>query len=143
MATSATLLLGRQPLCAIRIARASRSRIRHTRSVPPPSRQGTPLNRLSAEMEKRGIVPGSPESKLAGRRILSQLTEAFGRMILGAGFIHGDPHPGNIFVQEGGKVALIDCGQVRCLDLSSFTRSRSFPLCSGVWGMHMSPVSVL
>jgi len=84
--------------------------------------EGTPLNRLSAEMEKRGIVPGSPESKLAGRRILSQLTEAFGRMILGAGFIHGDPHPGNIFVQEGGKVALIDCGQVKQLPVSTRLR---------------------
>jgi len=75
--------------------------------------EGTPLNRLSAEMEKRGIKPGSPESQLAGRRILAQLTEAFGRMMLGAGFIHGDPHPGNIFVQPGAKVALIDCGQVK------------------------------
>ena len=73
---------------------------------------GTPLNRLAGEMEKRGIKPGSPESKLAGKRILTQLTEAFGRMILGAGFIHGDPHPGNIFVMEGARVALIDCGQV-------------------------------
>ena len=63
--------------------------------------EGTPLNRLAGEMEKRGIKPGSPESKIAGRRILEQLTEAFGRMMLGAGFIHGDPHPGNIFVQEG------------------------------------------
>ena len=26
-------------------------------------------------MEKRGIKPGSPESKLAGKRILTQLTE--------------------------------------------------------------------
>ena len=34
-------------------------------------------------------------------------------MILGAGFIHGDPHPGNIFVMEGARVALIDCGQVK------------------------------
>jgi len=75
--------------------------------------EGTPLNRLSGVMEARGIKPGSPESQLAGRRILSQLTEAFGRMMLGAGFIHGDPHPGNIFVQEGAKVALIDCGQVK------------------------------
>jgi len=75
--------------------------------------EGVPLNRLSSEMEKRGIVPGSAESQLAGRRILTQLTEAFGRMMLGAGFIHGDPHPGNIFVQPGAKVALIDCGQVK------------------------------
>ena len=53
--------------------------------------EGTPLNRLGDEMEKRGIKPGSPESKLAGRRILQQLSDAFGRMMLGAGFIHGDP----------------------------------------------------
>lgn len=74
---------------------------------------GTPLNRLADKMKERGIEPGSPESKLAGRRILTQLSEAFARMMLGAGFIHGDPHPGNIFVQEGARVALIDCGQVK------------------------------
>ena len=75
--------------------------------------EGTPLNRLQDKMKERGIEPGSPESILAGKRILTQLTEAFGRMMLGAGFIHGDPHPGNIFIQEGAKVALIDCGQVK------------------------------
>ena len=74
---------------------------------------GTPLSKLAGVMEERGIKPGSPESILAGKRILTQLTEAFGRMILGAGFIHGDPHPGNIFVMEGARVALIDCGQVK------------------------------
>ena len=75
--------------------------------------EGTPLNKLAGEMEKRGIKPGSPESIVAGERILTQLTEAFGRMMLGAGFIHGDPHPGNIFVQPGAQIALIDCGQVK------------------------------
>ena len=74
---------------------------------------GAPLNRLAATMAERGIEPGSAESQLAGRKILTQLTEAFGRMMLGAGFIHGDPHPGNIFVREGANVALIDCGQAR------------------------------
>jgi len=79
---------------------------------------GTPLNKLAGEMEKRGIKPGSPESKVAGVRILGQLSEAFGRMMLGAGFIHGDPHPGNIFVMEGARVALIDCGQVKQIPAS-------------------------
>jgi predicted unusual protein kinase regulating ubiquinone biosynthesis (AarF/ABC1/UbiB family) len=36
-------------------------------------------------------------------------------MIFGAGFIHGDPHPGNIFIGKGGKVSLIDCGQFKSL----------------------------
>lgn len=79
---------------------------------------GTPLNRLSEAMEAKGIVAGSPEAKIAGRRILDSLSLAFGRMIFGAGFVHGDPHPGNIFVGEGGKVSLIDCGQFKALSKS-------------------------
>jgi len=76
---------------------------------------GVPLNQLGKRMEERGIKPGSPEAKIAGRRILNALSTAFGRMIFGAGFIHGDPHPGNIFIGEGGKVSLIDCGQFKAL----------------------------
>ncbi|CAB9498854.1 protein kinase UbiB [Seminavis robusta] len=77
--------------------------------------EGAPLNQLSQRMEEKGIKPGSPEAKIAGRRILDGLTAAFGRMIFGAGFIHGDPHPGNIFIGNGGKVSLIDCGQFKAL----------------------------
>ena len=77
--------------------------------------EGSPLNRLQETMKERGIEPGSPEAKIAGRRILNSLSSAFGRMIFGAGFIHGDPHPGNIFVGEGGSVSLIDCGQFKAL----------------------------
>jgi aarF domain-containing kinase len=50
---------------------------------------GVPLNRLSEIMEEKGIIAGSPESRLAGRRILDSLAVAFGRMIFGAGFLHG------------------------------------------------------
>ena len=78
--------------------------------------QGTPLNKLSEKMKERGIEAGSPEAKIAGRRILKALSEAFGRMIFKSGFIHGDPHPGNIFIGEGAKqVSLIDCGQFKSL----------------------------
>ena len=76
---------------------------------------GTPLNKLSEAMKERGIEPGSPESKIAGTRILNSLAIAFGRMIFGSGFLHGDPHPGNIIVGEGAKVSLIDCGQFKSL----------------------------
>lgn len=77
--------------------------------------EGTPLNRLSERLKERNIDPNSPEARLAGQRILDSLSDAFERMIFGAGFLHGDPHPGNIFVQEGAKVALIDCGQVKAI----------------------------
>lgn len=34
---------------------------------------GVPLNKMAGEMAKRGIKAGSPESKLAGRQILSYI----------------------------------------------------------------------
>merc|ERR1719473_371222 len=77
--------------------------------------EGAPLNRIQETLKERNIDPNSPEAKIAGIRILDALSEAFERMIFGAGFLHGDPHPGNIFVQKGAKVALIDCGQVKAI----------------------------
>ena len=50
---------------------------------------GTPLSRLKEEMESRGLRNDGPESQLLGRKMLRSLTEAYGRMIFGSGFIHG------------------------------------------------------
>jgi aarF domain-containing kinase len=74
---------------------------------------GVPLSRAAEEMLKKGIEPNSPESQLFGRRLLKSLTEVFGRCILETGFFHADPHPGNIFVLEDGRIGLIDFGQVK------------------------------
>lgn len=76
---------------------------------------GVALSKLSEEMKKRGVAEGSPEAKLFGRKLLSSLTDAYASMIFGSGIVHGDPHPGNIFVTEAGDVALLDCGQVKQL----------------------------
>lgn len=75
--------------------------------------EGTALSKLALEMANRGVKRGSPESVYLGKKLLSALTEAYSSMIFGSGIIHGDPHPGNIFVMKGGDVALIDCGQVK------------------------------
>mmetsp|Transcript_58798 Transcript_58798/g.86054 ORF Transcript_58798/g.86054 Transcript_58798/m.86054 type:complete len:644 (-) Transcript_58798:444-2375(-) len=80
--------------------------------------EGVSLNRLAEEMEREGIQGDADEAKVLGTKLLIALTEAFGRMFFGPGFIHGDPHPGNIFVQKNGNVALIDCGQVKQLPSS-------------------------
>ena len=53
--------------------------------------KGMQLNKLKHQMKEKGIEEGTPEAKLAGRRILDSLSLAFGRMIFGAGF--RDPHP--------------------------------------------------
>lgn len=75
--------------------------------------QGVPLSRAAEEMLKRGINPDSPESQLFGRKLLRSLTDVFGRCILETGFFHADPHPGNIFVLDDGRIGLIDFGQVK------------------------------
>ncbi|KAL7496043.1 hypothetical protein ACHAWT_004341 [Skeletonema menzelii] len=74
---------------------------------------GVPLSRAAEEMLKKGIKPDSPESQLFGRKLLKSLTEVFGRCILETGFFHADPHPGNIFVLDDGRIGLIDFGQVK------------------------------
>jgi ubiquinone biosynthesis protein len=37
-------------------------------------------------------------------------------MVFADGFFHGDPHPGNFFVEDGGTLAIIDFGIVGSLD---------------------------
>lgn len=74
---------------------------------------GVPLSKLALEMAERNVTRGSPESVLLGTKLLTALTDAYSSMIFGSGIIHGDPHPGNIFILKDGEVALIDCGQVK------------------------------
>lgn len=51
---------------------------------------GVPLSRAREEMIKKGIDPESPQAKLFGRKLLSALTETFGRNILETGFFHAE-----------------------------------------------------
>jgi ubiquinone biosynthesis protein len=50
--------------------------------------------------------------ELDGNVLAEQLFKAYLQQILVDGFFHGDPHPGNIFVTEDHRVALIDLGMV-------------------------------
>jgi predicted unusual protein kinase regulating ubiquinone biosynthesis (AarF/ABC1/UbiB family) len=43
------------------------------------------------------------------------LGEIYSRMIYLHGFFHGDPHPGNIFVQHGPKLVFVDFGMVQAI----------------------------
>lgn len=53
--------------------------------------------------------------EVACRRVLSRVSEAYGRMILGTGLFQADGHPGNILVLPKGKVGLLDYGQSKQL----------------------------
>jgi ubiquinone biosynthesis protein len=57
---------------------------------------------------------GVARSKLAER-----LAEIVLTMTLEDGFFHADPHPGNFFVEPGGRIGLIDFGMVGTVDAAT------------------------
>ena len=47
-----------------------------------------------------------------GRELADQLFRAYLDQILVHGFVHADPHPGNVLLTEDGRLALLDLGMV-------------------------------
>jgi len=50
--------------------------------------------------------------ELPGKELADELFRAYLQQILIDGFFHADPHPGNVFVTDDRRVALLDLGQV-------------------------------
>jgi predicted unusual protein kinase regulating ubiquinone biosynthesis (AarF/ABC1/UbiB family) len=55
-------------------------------------------------------------------RLMETLTEVYLRMLLVDGFLHADPHPGNILVAADGRIVFLDWGMV--VQLGRPTRDR-------------------
>ncbi|MBV8879878.1 MAG: AarF/ABC1/UbiB kinase family protein [Planctomycetaceae bacterium] len=50
--------------------------------------------------------------EMEGDALADQLFRAYLKQILVDGFLHADPHPGNVFITEDGRLALLDLGMV-------------------------------
>eukprot|EP00270_Netrium_digitus_P001559 TRINITY_DN11727_c0_g1_i1.p1 TRINITY_DN11727_c0_g1~~TRINITY_DN11727_c0_g1_i1.p1 ORF type:complete len:621 (-),score=161.80 TRINITY_DN11727_c0_g1_i1:145-2007(-) len=74
---------------------------------------GVQILRMPEEMRRRGIRPTGPVARMLKMKIFQDLAAAYGHMILRDGHFHADPHPGNILICKGGKVALLDFGQTK------------------------------
>ncbi len=57
-----------------------------------------------------------PAVRADGKRLAQNLVDAYLHQIFAAGVFHGDPHPGNIFVLDDGRLCLHDFGLVGVLD---------------------------
>ena len=75
---------------------------------------GVPL--LSADLSE---TQNGKTLHLDRRQVTTLLFRAFFQQIYIDGFFHADPHPGNLFYLNDGRVALIDCGLVGRLDPKS------------------------
>ncbi|MBE9126512.1 MULTISPECIES: ABC1 kinase family protein [unclassified Coleofasciculus] len=76
--------------------------------------EGIPI--LQAEfsaLQNRNI---NEEGKIRQQEITTLLFRAFFQQIYINGFFHADPHPGNLFYLNDGRVAILDCGMVGRLD---------------------------
>ncbi len=59
-----------------------------------------------------GDTEAADDGTLDGPAFARRAAELWLTMIFRDGFVHADPHPGNIFVLPGGRVGVIDCGMV-------------------------------
>jgi predicted unusual protein kinase regulating ubiquinone biosynthesis (AarF/ABC1/UbiB family) len=57
-----------------------------------------------------------PDTSDKRQEVSTLLFRAFFQQIFIDGFFHADPHPGNIFYLDDGKLGIIDCGMIGRLD---------------------------
>lgn len=72
---------------------------------------GVPL--LSAQLP---AIRDGKDADTQRKEITTLLFRAFFQQLYIDGFFHADPHPGNLFYLNDGRIALLDCGMVGRLD---------------------------
>ena len=72
---------------------------------------GKPI--LTADL-RGGSVEGDRQAER--QAITTLLFRAFFQQLFIDGFFHADPHPGNVFYLDDGRIALLDCGMMGKLD---------------------------
>lgn len=73
---------------------------------------GTVLTMDLVEGRNVGGLGPLAQMELDGRELAEQLFAAYLDQILVHGFVHADPHPGNVLLTDDGDLALIDLGMV-------------------------------
>src|SRR5207249_2162344 len=54
--------------------------------------------------------------EIDGPALAEQLFRAYLQQMLVDGFFHADPHPGNVFLTDDGRIAILDLGMVARLN---------------------------
>lgn len=73
--------------------------------------EGTKIDKLHPHFES---------GRLSFRSMMEKLTTVYLRMMMVDGFMHADPHPGNLLVQDDGTLIVLDWGAV--LEVPKWTR---------------------
>ncbi|MEZ4423838.1 MAG: AarF/UbiB family protein [Gemmatimonadota bacterium] len=73
--------------------------------------RGTKIDRLQDHFD---------DGRLDFQQVMENLTGLYLRMMMVDGFLHADPHPGNLLVQDDGTIVVLDWGMV--LEVPRWTR---------------------
>ena len=88
--------------------------------VPRPVEDYTGARVITMEFIKgRKITALNPvvRQEMDGEALARELFRAYLHQIIIDGFFHADPHPGNVFLTDDGRIALLDLGMVSRLTL--------------------------
>ena len=83
--------------------------------VPQPVEDYTTSRVLTADFVRgHKITKLNPvaRTEIDGETLAEQLFRAYLQQILVDGFVHADPHPGNVFLTDDNRIALLDLGMV-------------------------------
>ena len=87
--------------------------------IPAVHREATTSRVLTLERIRGIKISDVEELEQAGidrQELAVEATSVLCTMVFEDGFFHADPHPGNFFVEPGGRIGLIDFGMVGHLD---------------------------
>ncbi len=79
-----------------------------------PTPKSSPQSEPSLKNPFENLLPGADTNERS--EITSLLFRAFLAQYFVTGFFHADPHPGNLFYLNDGRIALLDCGMMGRLD---------------------------
>lgn len=72
---------------------------------------------ILVQERKSGLLIGDPALASRGPELASRIAEAYLVQFFVLGFFHGDPHPGNLFFEQDGRICFHDFGIFGELDV--------------------------
>lgn len=82
----------------------------------PPVIDGLYTESVLVQALSGGRRVDDPAVRAQGAQLAQALVEAYLQQIFVMGLFHGDPHPGNLFIMESGRICFHDFGIVGALD---------------------------
>jgi len=82
----------------------------------PPAIEGMQTEWVVVQQMSGGMRIDDPRLTESGPKLAQAFVDAYLKQFFSVGVFHGDPHPGNLFIMQDGRICLHDFGLVGFLD---------------------------